>query len=72
MMVMTVLLLLEGEADRTAIHPQKDNDNSKEGGESEADNEANLDVVVPRGVTRELSLDKNISRLVNAVQTPLE
>lgn len=71
-MVMTVLLLLEGEADRTAIHPQEDDDNSEEGGEHEADNEANLDVVVPRGVTRELPLDKDISRLVNAAQTPLE
>lgn len=71
-MVMTVLLLLEGPADRTAVEPQKDDDNSEEGGEHEADNEANLDVVVPRGVTRELPLDENISRLVNTVQTPLE
>lgn len=67
-----MLLLLEGPADRTAIEPQEDDDNGEEGGEREADNEANLDVVVSRGVTRELPLDKNISRLVNVVQTPLE
>lgn len=58
MLVPVVLLLLpERKPRRAVVKVQEGNDNGQEGGKSEANDEANLDVVVLGGVIRELSLD---------------
>jgi hypothetical protein len=57
LVVMVFLLLPESKPCRAVIKVQKGDDDSQEGSKSEANDETNLDVVIPRRIIRELSLD---------------